>query len=876
MRWGRNKREEDLERELQSHLELETQEQRESHLTPEQARYAAQRAFGNTALTSEATREAWGFTWPDKLWQDTRYGCRALKNNPGFAAVAILTAALGIGVNTSIFTVVNAVLLRPLPYRDAERLVSPVNIGKDNLIGLGVADFQYAAWRDQSKIFDGIAAYTSRRFTITRSGDPERLRAQAVTPRFLRTMGIAPLLGRDFSAGDATPRGGQVALLSYALWMKRFGGDSSILSKQVTLDGKPYSVAGVLPPNFEFPENSDVSLLVAMSEPAAAQPNGAIYFYNVIARMKPGVTTERADADLSLINQRLASAYPRISSGARAGAQTRVVGLHDRLVGNVRPALLVLAGAVMLVLLIVCVNISNLLLARAVARQKEIAVRIALGAGRGRIFRQLLTEGMLLAAAGGAAGLALAFEGVKLLRAIAPSGVPHIENAHISGVVLGFNMSIALLSGILFGLAPVRGASGIDPEAALKQASRSATGNRRHRRLESLLIVSETAFALILLAGAGLLMRTFAGLTAIAPGFNPENVVTAQLSLPYWKYPTAERQRAFLDAALEKVQSGPGVVAAGEVACLPYGGFVLTGSLLIEGKPAADPNAADSGAESVAVNYAAGDYFRAMGIPVLEGRAIDNSDRAGRPPAAVVNQAFVRRFFPNATPLGSRIRIQGVTEWMQIAGVIGNVKQGGLASEPRAEIFEPAAQTESGGSARTLAIRSTSDPRLLIPWLRSQIAELDTDLPPAEIETMRETMASLVASQLFVRRLLALFAGIAITLAAIGIYSVLVYSVEQRAHEMGIRLALGAKRRQIMGLIIGRGLRLSLTGAVIGIAGGLALTRYLKSLLYGVTPHDPITLAVGFALVILVALCAAYLPARRAVNQDPIATLRIE
>jgi predicted permease len=874
MHWRRNKREEDLERELQSHLELETQEQRDCHLTPEQARYAAQRAFGNTALAKEATRDAWGFTWPDKLWHDLRYGCRAFQNNPGFAAVAILTAALGIGANTSIFTVVNAVLLRPLPYRDAARLVSPVNFGKDNFLGLGVADFQYAAWRDQARIFDGAAAYTSRQFTITRNGDPERLRAQAVTPGFLRTMGIAPLLGRDFSAGDAAPRGGQVALLSYALWMRRFGGDPSILSKQMTLDGKLYSIAGVLPPDFEFPENKDVSLLVAMSEPAAPQPNGAIYFYNVIARLKPGATAQRAEADLALINQRLAAASPRAFGGMRAGARTRVIGLHDRLVGDVRPALLVLAGAVALVLLIVCVNISNLLLARAVARQKEIAVRIALGAGRGRIFRQLLTEGMLLAAAGGAAGLVLAFEGVKLLRAIAPAGVPHIENAHISPAVLGFNMAIALLSGILFGLAPVRGVSGIHPEAALKQAARSFTGNRKHRRLENLLIVSETAFALILLAGAGLLMRTFAGLTAIAPGFHPENVVTAQLSLPYWKYPTAARQRAFLDAALEKVQSGPGVVAAGEVACVPYGGFLMTGSLGIEGKPAPDPG--DPGAQNVAVNFASGDYFRAMGIPVLEGRAIDSSDAAGRPAVAVVNQAFARRYFPNATPLGSRIRIGGVTEWLQIAGVVGNVKQGSLASEPRAEIFQSAAQAESGGSARILAIRSTADPRLLIPWLRSQIAQLDADLPSPEIETMRASMASLVASQLFVLRLLALFAAIAITLAAIGIYSVLVYSVEQRTHEIGIRLALGAKRRQIMALIVGRGLRLSIAGAVLGTAGGLALTRYLKSLLYGVTPHDPITLAVGFALVIVVALGAAYLPARRAVDQDPIATLRTD
>jgi putative ABC transport system permease protein len=372
-------------------------------------------------------------------------------------------------------------------------------------------------------------------------------------------------------------------------------------------------------------------------------------------------------------------------------------------------------------------------------------------------------------------------------------------------------------------------------------------------------------------------MRTFAGLTAIAPGFHPDNVLTASLSLPHWKYPTAERHQAFLDAILERVRSGPGVDAVSAVACLPYGGFVVTGALQIEGKPALDPHAGgDPGAESVSVNYAAGDYFRAMGIPILEGRAMDSSDRAGRPAVAVVNESFVRRFFPAASPLGSRIRIGGVTDWLQIVGVSGNVKQGGLVSEPRAEIFQSAAQGASGSSAQTLAIRSSVDPRILIPWLRSQITELEKDLPSPEIETMRARMASLVASQLFVMRLLALFAGLAITLAAMGIYSVLVYSVEQRAHEIGIRLALGATRAHIMGLVLGRGLRLAIAGAAIGIAGGLGLTRYLKSLLYGVTPHDPLTLAAGCALVIVVALVAAYFPARRAVEHDPIATLRAE
>jgi predicted permease len=870
----RRELERDLEEEMQFHADRKAEAYRDAGMSIEEARYAARRRFGNATLLAERSREIWGWLWLERLGQDLRYGCRALWNSPGFSAVAILTAALGIGATSSIFSVVHAVLLRPLPYRDAERLVSPVNVAKDSFIGLGVADFQYAAWRDQAGILDGIAAYTGRQFTITGNGEPEQLKAQAVTPGFLRLLGVTPIVGRDFIAADAAPRGGQVALLSHAFWMRRFGGDLSILSKQMTLDGKPYSIAGVLPRDFEFPENSDVILLVALTEPAAL-PGGVVYFYNTIARLKQGVTTERAETDLALINKRLESAYPKKSRRLGAGAQTRVIGLHDRLVGNVRPTLLALSGAVALVLLIVCVNISNLLLARAIARQKEIAVRIALGAGRGRVLRQLLTEAMLLAAAGGLAGLALAFGGVKLLHAIAPANVPHIDDAHISGAVLAFNLAIAVCSGILFGLAPMRGASGVDPEAALKQTARFASGGRQHRRLENLLIVSEAAFALILLTGAGLLMRTFAGLTAIAPGFRPENVLTARLSLPYWKYPTAERQRAVLDALLERVRSGPGVDAASLVTCIPYGGFVMTGVLEIESQPVAQEKTGLD-ADGVAVNYVAGDYFHAMGIPLVEGRAIDNSDQAGRPAVAVVNEALARRFFPGARALGTRIRIGGVTEWLEIVGVAGNVKQGGLASEPRPEIWQSAPQSESGGSAQTLVIRSTADPRALISWLRSQMVELDKDLPPPEIETMRAKMASLVASQVFVMRLLALFAAVAVILAAVGIYGVLAYSVERRSHEIGIRIALGARRAHIMGLILGRGVRLSIAGAVIGMAGGLGLTRYLKSLLYGVTPYDPPTLAAGCALIVLVAVGAAYLPARRAVRQDAIATLRAE
>jgi len=839
--FDRRKREEELERELRNHLALEAEEQGGDP-------WAARRALGNVTRIQEETRESWGYRWLDRLAQDLRYGVRVLAKNRGFAAVAIVTAALGIGANTAIFSVIDAVLLHPLPYRDAERLVTPTMPGN----GPFVADYQYAAWRDQAAVFDGFAAYTSPTLTLTGDGDAEQLRAQAVTPGFLRLLGVSPAIGRDFTAADATPQGGRVALISHSLWTRRFHADPGILARGMTLEGKPYTVAGVLPRSFEFPENVDVSVLVPMPEPiAVAVAPRASQMCRAIARLKPGISTERAAADLGIIDDRL-------RAGAQLKSRTQVTLLHDRLVGNVRPALVVLAGAVGLVLLIVCVNVANLLLARAVARQKEIAVRMALGAGRWRVFRQLTTEGLLLALAGGAGGVIVAVAGVRLLRAIAPQGVPHIEDAHVGGAVLAFHFSIAIGVGVLFGLAPLR------------SVTRAAAGTRQHRRLEGLLVVAETAFALMLLAGAGLLLRTFSGLTAISPGFQPANVMTATVSLPYWKYKTPERQREFFDDILQRVRSGPGVDAAGAAAILPYGGWMMKNWLQVEGR------APDAPRSHALVNYTSGDYFRAMGMRLIAGRFTNASDGADRPPVVVITQELARRYFPGASPLRARIKVAPFTPWLEVVGVVASVKQGGLASEPEPEIFPPAVQGGEFGITNSIVVRSTADPRVVLPWLRAQIAAMDHDLPPAEVDTMRQRMAALMNTQVFVMRLLLLFAGIAIALAAIGIYSVLAYSVERRTHEIGIRMALGARRGHIVGMVVGRGVRLACAGAALGVVGGLAVTRYLKSLLYGVTPHDPVTLAAGCAVVVAVSLVAAYLPARKAVDQDAVATLRAE
>jgi putative ABC transport system permease protein len=863
----------DFRREIEAHVSFETDRSIADGMSPEEARAAAIRRFGNVTAARERFYESGRIMWLDELRHDIRDAIRAFRRSPGFTAVVVFTLAIGTGANTAIFSAVYAVLLRPLPYPHAEQLVRLADVCDiADVSGDNLPDFQYAAWRDQARIFAGIAAYTIRRPTITGAGDAEQLRAAQVPPAFLRTLGASPFIGRDFAAGPGGDAGTGVALLTYSLWRTRFGGDRAILSKQLMLDGKPYSIAGVLPPDFEFPGVARVRLLIAMPEPAP-QPNGALHFYSVIARLKPGVAVQRARADLRLINRRLAPSQLR-TLGQFKLSDTSVTGLHDQIVGDVRPALLALAGAVAMVLLIACVNVSNLQLARAITRQREMALRIALGAARGRILRQLLTEGILLALAGGAAGLALAFGGVRLLAAIAPAGVPHLQDAGIGAIVFAFNSGIALGAGILFGLAPFRFASATDPDIALKEAGRTASGSRTHRRLENLLVVSETALALILLSGAGLLLRTFAAYNAIEPGFRPDDVYVARLVLPSWRFP-GERQRAVLETLLQSVRSGPTVEGASLVGSEPYGGLSSwSAALEIEGRPRRDRTAL--GADSVTVNSAAGDYFRVMGIPVLQGRGIDESDRAGRTAVAVINEKLARQFFPHGHAVGSRVRVGAETRWREIVGVARDMKQRGLASEPRAEIWLAAAQEEDGYSAQTLVVRSPSNPNRLLPWLRTRIAAVDRDLPQPEIRTMRSQMALLIGSQVFVLRLLATFAAIACALAAVGIYSVLAYSVERRHHEIGIRVALGANPSRVAGLVVGRGLRLAVAGAALGFAGAIGLTRYLNSLLYGVTPHDPVTLAAACALLVCIALGAAWLPARRAMNQDAAAVLRAE
>lgn len=856
--------ESEMDREVAAHLALLAEDFERSGMAPSEAHHAALRAFGGVELAREASRDARSFVWIEQASQDLRHALRSFTKSPAFALGVILTAALGIGANASIFSLVHAVLLQPLPYRDADRLMT--------IAGGPTGDFRYGAWRTQATVFDGMAAYMGRRHIMTGSGEAEQVLAHVVTPTFLSVLGVAPVLGRDFDNGDAQPRGGDKALISFRLWKNRFNGDANVTARGLQLDGKPYTIIGVLPRDFAFPDKTQPALLLAMSEPPP-QPTGAVYYLKVIARLKPGVNPDRANRDLSLIDAKLKLAFPKQFSRGPRGAPRQLQSLREGLTGDARPALLVLWVAAGLVLLIVCANILNLLLARGLSRQRELAVRMALGADRARVARQLLTEGMLLSVAGGATGLAVAGFAVPGLLAMAPADVPQLADARVNSTVLFYTTGITMLVGLAFGLWPIRGLSGVQGRLALKQASRSLTASREQRGLESVLVVCEAALAFILLTGAGLMIQTLTTMTAIPPGFDPSNVVTGRLSLPYWKY--AESGRSPVEKVAEimtKLRDGPGVESVGAVAALPYGGFVMSSGLEIAGQPPLPEG------EEVPVNFAAGEYFQTMRIPLLAGRTWDRGDTAGRPAVSVVTEELVRRYFHGQAraAVGARIRVKGVTPWLDVIGVVGDVKQAGLATPPKPMVYQPAAQSESGDSASTIVVRSSADPRVLLPWIRSLVLSLDTDLPPPDLATAQANITGLLASRVFLMRLLTAFAIVAILLAATGIYCVLAYSVERRLKEIGIRMALGAQSGQISAMILRRAVMLALGGTAVGVAGGWGLGRYLEASLYGVTPHDPATFAAGASLLLLVGVAAGYLPARAAAQQDVLSVLKIE
>ena len=799
------------------------------------------------------------------MLRDVVYGFRMLFKNPGLTITAILTLAIGIGANTVIFSVINAILLRPLPYENPDRLVMVwEKVPKINVREGKVSYPDFVDWKRQSQFTQGMAIYSPSGFALTGVAEPEHLKGAVVSADFFPLLKIKPALGRTFLPEEDQPGAAASVVLSHDLWQQRFGSNPNIVGQNITLNDKSFTVIGVMPANFEFVPLKDAELwapIGVVGGKDVIENRGYRVNNQVIARLKDGVSTEQAQSEMVSIARRLEEQYP----GTNAGVSAAVVGLHEQIVGNVRGVLLIIFASVTAVLLIACVNIANLLLARSAFRKTEMGIRVALGASRARIVRQLLTESVLLSVIGGMLGLAVAFVGIKLWIAIAPENIPRVSETTLDLRVLAFTFGISTLTGILFGLAPALQASKPDLNNTLKASSRGSTGNRS--RVRSLLVVSEVALALTLLVVAGLLIRSFVRLQQVEPGFNSKNVLTMQLSLPQTRYPDEKRQVAFFQQLLQRVEALPNVEAAGVVNSLPLSGQGAGITFQISGAPPAAPG------EQLESQYrvVSPDYFNAMSIPVLRGRVFNDRDNLDAPGAVILNQAMAKRYFPNENPLGKRIGFGGGPFWCEVIGVVGDVRHYKLAADPQPEIY--LSNFQDPWRYMTLVIR-TKNSNNIIGDVRKEVLAVDKDQPVYNIRPMEEVMAESVAQPRFNLWLLSIFAGVALLLAIVGIYGVMSYLVVQRSQEIGVRLALGADRTQILKLVVGQGMVLTLLGVVVGLVAAFFLTRMMSSLLFGVTATDPITFIAVAVLMLAVAVVANLIPAIKATKVNPLIALR--
>lgn len=797
--------------------------------------------------------------------QDLRYGLRVLRTSPGFTLVAVIALALGIGANTAIFSVVNKVLFQPLPYAEPDRLMMIRETALPKFPEFSVAPGNFLDWQKQNTVFSRMAAYNGAAFILVGGSEPQRLRASRVTVELFTLLGVKPALGRDFVAEEEQEGKGKVVILSHGFWQRRFGGDSKIVGQTLTLSGQPYTVVGVMPAGFEFPDDT-TDFWVPMAFTAGERQNHGGHYIAAIATLKPGVPVEQAQASLATIAQRLAQQYP----DTNAGWSVKVMPMQEYFVRDIKPALLVLLWAVAVVLLIACANVANLLLVRAAARQKEISIRAALGASRGRVVRQLLTESVLLAIVGGVVGLALAYGGLILLLALAPEGLPRIKEVAIDKIALGFTFSLTMLTGVVFGLVPALQASRPNLNETLKEGGRGGSEGRKRQRLRSTLVVVEIAMALVLLVCAGLLIKSFARLQGINPGFNPKNVLITSIGLPQAKYKEENQQVAFYNQLLAGISTLPGVQAAGVTQSLPLGGDYILG-FYIQGRPPYKPG------EGPSTNYYAvsPDYFKAMGIPLLRGRIFNDRDVQGAPHVAIINETMAKRFFADEDPIGKRIHVtNGPETFREIVGIVGDVRQYGLDRTAPLQTYEPYMQAPFSGVS--VVVRTAGDPTNISAGVRGQVMTVDKDQPVSNIRTMDQIVSSSVADRRFSMLLLGVFAAVAMILAAVGIYGVMAYSVSQRTHEIGIRLALGATARDVLRLVVGQGMVLAIVGVAVGVATSFAATRLISTMLFNVSTTDAV-IFIGIPLVLgAVALLACLIPARRATKVDPIVALRCE
>jgi putative ABC transport system permease protein len=813
----------------------------------------------------------------ETLLKDVRYGIRSLLKQRGFTAIAVLTLALGIGANTAIFSVINAVLLRPLPFNNADDLVtlwerSPRQGYEQNPPAAG----NFVDWREQNRVFAQMAIYApSRRFNLNQGDQPERIYGAAVSSSLFELLGVRPVLGRSFSTDEEQPGNDQVAIISASLRQRHFASDPNPVGRTITLDSKPYTIVGVMPEGFQFPGGSGTVLRIFTPESAElwvplvmdadTLSQRSAHSLNVIGRLKPGISIAQATAEMDAIQLRIEQQYPTFF----VGSHVKLVPLAEQIVGTARRPLLVLWGAVAFVLLISCANVANLLLSRSSARRKEFALRAALGAGRLRIIRQLLTESLLLAFAGAIGGTLLATWGVYVLSSIVPVSFPRREEIAIDGWVLGFTLLISVLTGIIFGLAPAIQSTKLDLVDALKASGRNSAGSTHRHSLRSLLVMSEMAMALILLIGAALMIQSFLRLRHVSPGFTSDNVLTMEVSLPRNSYPR-ERRAVFFQQLIERAQSVPGAQVVAAAKHLPLSGDNMNFAFDIEGRPF--PPGRSPGADC---RFVTADYFKALRIPLTQGRSFSESDGPQAPPVLLINRTMADRYFPNEDPIGKRMQlgINGFTG--QIVGIVGDVKHVGLDAEVNNEVYGLYSQAPFF-TDMTLLVRTPGDPMRLAGAMRNELATLDKQVSIGKVRSMDTIAAESVAQPRFRTLLLALFGISALLLASVGIYGVMSYAVTQRTQEIGIRMALGAQVSDVRKLVIGNGMSLALIGVAVGLAGAYGLTRLMASLLFGISATDALTFVAISAVLVIVALGACYIPARRATKVDPLVALRYE
>ncbi|HEV2196204.1 MAG TPA: ABC transporter permease [Candidatus Acidoferrum sp.] len=861
----------DLDAEISSHLQFAIEENLDRGLSPAEARRQALLRLGGPQQAKENQRDARGLPFLDTLFQDLRFAFRMLRKSPGFTAVAVLTLALGIGANISIFSVVYAVLLKALPYPQPDRLAmvyENVNLPSYQNSRNEVTPGNFSDWTNQNAVFENLAAYRNRSFNLTGSGEPLRIEGELVSANFFTTLQIVPELGRGFAPEEDLPGASHVVVMSNGLWKGRFGSDPQILGQKLLLDGESYAIIGVAPPGFHFPDPDD-QLWAPLALSPAERDNRGSHYLEVFARLKPGVTLQQAQTKMSVIAKRLTQLYPQ----SNAGQTVNLVPLEEDLAGPVRPTLFVLWGAVGLVLLIVCANVANLLLARASARHREIAVRLALGASRLRLFRQLLTESTLLALFGCVLGLLLARWGVGALKILAASRLPRTDEFSINSLVLIFSVGIAIFAGLFAGLAPALQTDRRNVHDTLKAGAReSAAGSRL--RIRNLLVIAETALGVIVVIGAGLLLRSFLRIEQAPLGFQPQGVLSFRAIPRGQKYSTVSQRAAFYRQALERIDALPGANSAAAVTFIPLTFARGSKGFTIEGRPPIAPGQIPMAGYDVVTPG----YFATMGIPLREGRDFSWNDTPETQLVILINEAMAKTYWPNEDPLGKRIR-QGNSDdpWLTVAGVVGDIREFDPLTPPRPTIYFPITQfPDSGGILRDWVVRTAREPLEVAASVRSAIWSVDKDLAVTRVRTMEEVRSLSIASQRLNLLLFTLFAAMALVLATVGTYGVMAYSVAQRTREIGIRVALGATRADVFRTVLAQGFRLAALGLLVGIAAALALTRLMTSMIYGISSTDAATFITVALLLAFVALAACYIPARRAMRVDPMVALRYE